>query len=586
MHGSEASRDHVEEPHVNQPGLRRLRQTVASFATKRIPSRRTFRREGVAGLTVTVSMVPDGMANGVLAGVNPIYGLYANMVAPIVGGLTSSTRLMVINSTSATALVAGQALIGTSADNRDGALFFMVILAGLVGLTLGVLGLGRLTWFVSFSVMTGFIAGIAVVLVLSQLSTVAGVDPEGSNQVARTASLLADLGAVHLSSLAMATLALGLALFLPRTPLSTVASLTAIAVPTIVALLAGFDGIRTVGDVGDISGGIPLPSLPPWSAINIETITGAMAVATVALVQGSGVSQSVPNADGSRSDSSRDFIAQGAANVASGLFRGLPVGGSLGGTALNLMAGTTGRLAGILSGVWMAVIVVVFPNVIARVVMPALGAFLILAAINSIDVADVRAVWRAGWPSRLAGATTFVSTLFLPIQVAVGFGVVLSALLYLNESSTDVSLVEMRARPDGSIGEVAAPKQLEGDRVTALDVYGHLFYAGARTLERILPSVPRDIEHPVVILRLRGRRTLGATLVDVLTTYADRLAEVGGRLYVTGVGEEALAHLKKTGRFKDAGSVRAYPASPVVLEATRQAYADAEAWLVTLHPDE
>ncbi len=574
--------DITDAPEVDQPGLRRLRRVVRRFPEWRIPGRSTLRREGVAGLTVTVSSIPDGMANGVLAGVNPIYGLYANMVAPIIGGFTSSTRLMVINSTSAAALVAGQALAGLPADDREGALFLTVMLAGIMAIGCGAAGLGRITRFVSFSVMTGFIAGIAVVLVLSQLSTITGTDPEGGNRVVQTAMLLAAPGDIHLPSLAMAAVTFALATWLPYTRLAKVASLTAIVVPTLIAVLAGLDEIEAVGDVGEISGGLPAPFLPSLSDVTVGSITGAFAVAIVVLVQGSGVSQSVPNPDRSPRDPSRDFIAQGAANVASGLFRGLPVGGSLGGTALNVISGARGRLAGILSGVLMAIIVVGFPGVISRVVMPALGALLMLAAIHSLDVSDVRSVWRAGWPSRLAGATTFLSTLFLPIQAAVGFGVVLSALLYVNESSTDVSLVEMIEGRDGNIEERPAPKALAGDRVTALDAYGHLFYAGARTLERLLPDVPQSIRHPVVVLRLRGRSTLGATLVDVLSDYAERLREVGGRLYVTGVGKEALEHLKRTGRFHDTGEVRAYPATPVVLEATRQAYADAETWLVSM----
>lgn len=330
----------ADAPEVDQPGSSRLRRAVRGFPVWQIPGRGTLRREGVAGLTVTVSMVPNGMANGVLAGVNPIYGLYANMVAPIIGGLTSSTRLMVINSTSAAALVAGQALAGFSADVREGALFLMTVLAGIMALGLGAAGLGRITRFVSFSVMTGFIAGIAVVLVLSQLSTITGTDPEGGNRVVQTASLLAEPGDIHVPSLAMAGLTFALALWLPHTPLAKVAGLTAIAVPTLIAGVAGLGGIEVVGDVGEIGGGMPVPFLPSLTSISVDTVTGALAVAIVVLVQGSGVGQSVPNPDRSRIDPSRDFIAQGAANVASGLFRGLPVGGSLGGTALNVISGT------------------------------------------------------------------------------------------------------------------------------------------------------------------------------------------------------------------------------------------------------
>src|SRR5690606_27490750 len=113
------------------------------------------------------------------------------------------------------------------------------------------------------------------------------------------------------------------------------------------------------------------------------------------------------------------------------------------------------------------------------------------------------------------------------------------------------SLVELSERADGQIEEKPAPRELSGDRVTVLDIYGRLFFAGARTLEQILPAVPSDIEHPVVILRLRGQSTLGATLVDVLREYAERLRSVDGRLYITGVGNEALAHLERIPGFRE-----------------------------------
>lgn len=582
------SRDEAEDqdsdlPQINIPGQRRLREVVTNFASRALPGKGGFRREAMAGLTVTAANVPQAMANGLLVGVNPIYGLYANMVGPVVGGFTSSIRLMVVNSTSAAALVAGQALVGIPADNRDGALFLMVMLAGIFAIGLGLLGLGRLTRFVSFSVMTGFIAGMSVVLILGQLPTVIGVDVEGGNSVAEFFDLVASLGSIHVPTLMVGALSVALAVLLPRTPLGNAGTLLAIAVPTLITVWGGMEGVETVSDVGEISGGFPMPYIPSFSDISVEALTGALSVAAIVLVQGAGVGQSVPNQNGGRDNSSQDFMAQGAANVAAGIFRGLPVGGSLSGTALNVMGGASGRLAGMMSGVWTAVIVIGFPALISRVIMPALAALLLLTAFNMIDVSDIRAVIRAGWPSRLASATTFLSTLFLPIQAAVGFGVVLSALLYVNESSTDVTVVRLVERSDGRIEERDCPDQLEGDTIFVLDVYGHLFFAGARTLQRILPEVPEGIQHPVVLLRLRGQSTLGATLVDVLTDYAERLEAVEGRLYVTGVGGQALEHLKKTGRFNSTGSVRAYEATPVVLEATRAAYADAEGWLVEVH---
>ncbi len=121
----------ADDPQVDQPGLSVLRRVarVAQDAQERLPGRSGIVRETTAGATTTVGSVPDGMANALLAGVNPIYGLYANMVAPIVAGALSSSRRMVINSTSAAALIAGQALVASPADQRVDALFLLVILS-------------------------------------------------------------------------------------------------------------------------------------------------------------------------------------------------------------------------------------------------------------------------------------------------------------------------------------------------------------------------------------------------------------------------------------------------------------------------
>ena len=569
----------AEPDEVNQPGLSQLREAVANHL-RRLPSRGSLRQDGIAGLNSAVSSVPDGMASGILVGVNPIYGLYACMVGPIAGGIFSSTRLMIIATTSAASLSASQALGGLQAEARDNALFIMVVLIGALQVLFGMLRMGQLTRFVSYSVMTGFIIGIAVLTILSQLPTVTGYEPTaGNNKVTQTVNLLANLDQVNLRSLAMSALTLILAVTLPRTKLGNFGRLVAIIVPSLLAALLHMDSVAVVKDVGEIPRGIPTPHLPSFSDISFDVLTGALAVAIIILVQGTGVSQSVPNPDGSRRSVSRDFIAQGAANVASGFFRGLPVGGSLSTTALTVISGARTHWAAIFAGLWMALLVIVFPGLVSYVVMPALGVLLILASVSTIKPSEALSIWNTGWPSRLAVVTTFLSTLLLPIQAAVGFGVVLSALLYVNESSTDISVVELVKQPDERIKERKPAKQLPDNKVTVLDVYGHLFYAGARTLERLLPK-PTGAQNPVVVLRLRGRNNLGATLVEVLANYADKLQAANGRLYLTGISEGAYEQVVRTGKLRLTGPVRAYEATPVRGQSTEEAVADARTWLV------
>jgi sulfate permease, SulP family len=282
----------------------------------------------------------------------------------------------------------------------------------------------------------------------------------------------------------------------------------------------GWSSVALVDSDGPIPRGVPLPALPALSALSVDVVTTAVAVAAVILVQGAGVSQSVPNPDGRRSDPSRDFTAQGIANVASGLFSGLPVGGSVGQTALNVAAGARTRWAAIFSGVWMLLIVLVFAGPVGKVAMPSLAALLIFAAVNAIRVEEGLSIWRTGWGPRAAALVTFVATLFLPIQVAIGLGALLSALLHTYSSSGDITLVELVERPDGRVEARPPPARLPSDAVTVLGVDGSLFYGGAWTLERLLPS-PSGAHRPAVVLRLRGPTRVGATFVDLVARYAE-----------------------------------------------------------------
>jgi sulfate permease, SulP family len=569
------------EAKVDQPGLGRLREAVGN---PRGPSS-GIARDVLAGLNTAIADVPDAMATALLVGVNPMLGLYGAMVGPVVGGLLASTRLMVITVTSAAALAAGQALASVSLEARVGALAAMVLLVGVFEIVLGVFGFGRLTRFVSYSVMTGLLIGIAVVIVLSQLQTVTGYSPASGSTLGRTAELLANLDRVHVPSLGVALLALVLAMTLPRTRLGGLGTLAAIAVPSALAVLLGLDGVALVRDVGEIPRGIPAVFLPSLSLITADVVTGALAVATILLVQSAGVSQSVSSQGGTPISVSRDFIAQGAANLASGLLRGLPVGGSLGATALNQLSGARTRLAPVTSGLWVAAIVLLVPRLVSYIAMPTLGALLISASLSTIQPREALSIWNTGWAPRGAAVATVLATLTLPIQAAVGIGIALTAVMYLSAASSDVSVVELVERPDGRIVEHRPRKQLASEAVTVLDVYGHLFFAGARTLERLLPRVG-DARNPVLVLRLRGRSRVGATLVDVLSDYADRLRAVNGRLYLTGVGPEIHAQLVRSGKLGLTGPVRLYEATPVRGESTRAALADAESWLVKRADDE
>ena len=542
------------------------------------PSTSTVRQDTTAALVNAVVSVPDGLASAALAGVNPVFGLYTSIAAPIGGSLLASAQLMQVSTTSASALAAGQAIAAYPASQRAEAMFLLTILTGIGLLAFGLLRLGRLARFVSHAVMTGFLSGVAVVLVLDQLAPLLGPSPTGANEVTQFVDLLSRSEEFDPPTIVVGVLALALAAGLTRTRVGNLASLVALVVPSLLVVLVGWPSVALVADVSVIPRGIPMPSLPDLSLLSPALAGSALSIAAVIAVQGAGVSQSVENPDGRRVNPSRDMLAQGVANVASGLLRGIPAGGSVGQTALNVSVGARSRWAGVLAGVWMLVIVLLVPGLVGQVPMAVLGALMILAGLSALDLREARSIWATGGAARWSILVTFVATLVLSVPVAVAVGVGLSVLLALASAGSDVRIHEVIRLPDGRFAQAEPPATLPSGDVTVLEVVGSLFFAGARTLGDSLPS-PAGSIRPAVVLRLRGRTSVGSTLIEVLDAYADDLAEVDGRLYLSGVDERLAAQLRRAGKLDLDRAVQLVPAHDVLGASTLQAIEQAGVWL-------
>jgi sulfate permease, SulP family len=550
----------------------RIRQVARGL----MPPRETLKDDVIAGVPGAVASVPDGMASAVLVGVNPIHGLYASALGPIAGGLFSSTRLMVITTTTAAALAAGSTLQDVTPADRNSALFLLTLLAGAIMVGAGLARLGRYTRFVSLSVMTGFLTGVAANIVLGQLADLCGTTASGSIALTRALDVITHPGTIDPVSLAAGLGALAIVVLLAHTRIASFASVIALAIPSVLVL--GASSVQRVSDEGAIPTGLPHPALPDLSVLSLNLVAGAAAVAAIVLVQGAGVSESAANTDGSLSDPNRDFMAQGAGNLAAGLFRGQPVGGSVGQTALNVSAGARSRFGSIFSGVWMLVILVFLSGLVGHVAIPTLAAVLMYAAYSSLRLPSIEMAIRTGATSQVALATTFLATLLLPVAAAVGIGVALSLLLQLNREAIDLRVVELRPLGDGRFEESPAPSALRSRAVTLLDVYGSLYYAGAHTLATRLPD-PTGTERAAAIVRLRGRTALGATSFAVLAAYAQRLEDAGGRLYLSGVDPSLVEQYRRTRKVDMGGRVRVFAAQDVIGDSSARAYREAEQWV-------
>jgi SulP family sulfate permease len=557
-----------------------------------MPRRESLVADLVAALTFAVVNVPQAMGHALLATVNPVLGIYTLMVAVPVGAIFSSSVFMNVSTTGALSVAAGVVLLEFPAGQRAEALVVLVLLVGVIQLLAGLLRLGFLTRFVSNSVMTGFLNGVAVLIILGQLGDLTGYQSSFSNRVAQALDLLLRIGQINPQTTIIGALSLALivALLWHKT-LQRYAFIIAIALATaLLALLnlpalptaAAFSAVPTVGELSVIPREMPRLVLPDLSLVWSLWLP-ALSIAIIGLVQGAGVSQGTPNPDGRYPDVSRDFLGQGAANLATGLVSGIPAGGSVSGTVLILGAGARSRWANIFVGLFVALVVLLAAALVERVPMPALAALLIVAGFQGLRVEQTVMAWKTGRISRLVMLATFLATLIAPLQFAVLFGVVLSFLLNTIRQSNKVTVTEWVLQTHGFPLEQPAPRMLPSRQLTVLHIYGSLFFAAAKNIEELLPSVG-SARHAAVAVNLRGKTEIGSTFVTVLQRYARALQAAQGKLILVGVDPTVREQLAKTGLLQVIGEENVFVATPQLGEALNRAVAAADAWLAQVAP--
>ncbi len=561
----------------------------AAAAKSLQPERRHLNADILAGLTFAVVNVPQAMAHALLATVNPVLGIYTLMLAVPVGALVTSSVFMNVSTTSALSVAVGAGLADIAADQKAQALIALALMVGLIQLLAGLFKLGFLVRFVSSSVMTGFLNGVAVLIILGQLGDLTGYDSVYSNKVAQALDLLLHLDSVNLQATFIGLLTLGLMVLLLRTSLRKFAFVIAIAVSTLLLAVltlpalpsaASFASVQSVAQIAAIPRSLPSLALPE-PALILKMLLPAFSVALIGLIQGAGVSQSYPNPNGKYPDVSRDFLGQGAANVAASLVGGLPAGGSISGTALIMSAGAKSRWTNIFAGLFVAVIVLVAAPLVEMVPMPALAALLIVAGFQGLRIRQAVTVWNTGKVAGVVMGMTFAATLLAPLQYAVLLGVALSILLFVFRQSNKVVVTEVVPVSGGFPEERPAPKALPSHQLTMLLVYGSLFFAAAKSLEEMLPEVD-EASGAVVAIGLRGKAEIGSTFVGVLQRYAEALHAHESKLMLVGVEPGVRDQLAKTGLLALIGDENIFMATPRLGEAMNQAATAAHAWLETV----
>ena len=558
-----------------------MKTLFSDFKQRLTIDRKTIGSDFIAGLTLAIESIPDSMATALLAGISPLTGLYTMIIATPVGALFTGSVMMHVSTTSAIALAVGSSLIGIPAEQTLQAAILLAFMVGVIQIVLGVFKMGFLVRFVPFSVMTGFLNGVAVLIILGQFSDITGYDSEYSNKVLSALDTILHPSEIVLEILFIGLTTIGLILLFDRVKrLSKFSMVLAMVIASALASLPFFRDVPLVGDVTDVPNALPNFLVPNFSLF-LTLLIPALSISIIGLVQGAGISQSMPNPDGNFPDPSKDFFGQGMANLTTSFFQGMPAGASLSGTSLVVSAGGKSRWANIFVGILIAIIVLLFAGLVELIAMPALAGLLIVVGFQTIKPVNIQTVWQTGQIPRAVMLITFVATLIMPLQYAVFMGVGLSILLFLGQQANRISLVELVPSPGGFPIEQPAPSQLPSRKITLLFTYGSLFYAAAKTLEEVLPAA-EEAKQAVVIFILRGHEEFGSTLFGVLERYTRTIQNNQGLVMLTGVSETIVQQMERTGFLDLIGRENVFLAQAQWGASASQAYEVAEAWLDAL----
>ena len=499
-----------------------------------------FRRDVVAGLTVSIVALPLSMALAIASGTTPDKGLHTAIIAGFLISLLGGSRVQIGGPTAAFVPV----VFSVIERFGYGGLILCTLLAGLMLIAAGLLRVGTLMKYIPKPVITGFTAGIAVSIFSSQVKDLLGLsmDKVPAEFFARWSAY-----ASHLPSATPAAVGLAAA------SLVIIAAIRRVR-PTwpnfLIAVVAGAIAVALlhapVETIGTRFGGIPA-SLPSFAFPHIpieRTLELFPSSFTIAFLAGVESLLSAVVADGmigGRHRSNCELVAQGVANVGSALFGGLPATGALARTATNVRAGARSPVAGIVHALFLLLFMLVLAPLMSYVPLATLAALLVVVAWNMAEIESFRHLMTGPLGDRVVLLLTFVLTVVFDLTVAIEVGIVLASFLFMHRMSevvaleSNVSLIEEDRADTDHPDEPDQRAQLPPG-VEAFQISGPLFFAVANRLDDVLglfPSPPR-----VFILRMRLVPLIDASGVTALKQMIERCRRNGTKVILSGLREQ------------------------------------------------
>lgn len=502
-----------------------------------------FIKDVTAGIVVAIIALPLSIALALASGVGPEAGIFTAIVAGFVISALGGSCVQIAGPTAAFAtIVAGI----VARDGMDG-LIIATIMAGIFLILMGLFHFGSLIKFIPYTITTGFTSGIAVTIVIGQLKDFFGVTyPDGVKPIETTEKMKAfvqNISSVNTDALIVGIVSLAILILAPyifkKVPGSLIAVIVGILMVQFLLLK-----VSTIGNLYTISNSLPSFHMP---AIRFSTISASVSNAfTIAVLAAIESLLSCVVADGminSKHRSDMELVAQGAGNIASALFGGIPATGAIARTAANIKNGGRTPIAGMVHSVTLIIVLVVLMPYAGMIPMPTIAAILFIVAYNMCQWRTFRDLVRTAPKSDiLVLIVTFVLTVIFDLVVAIEIGMVLACLLFIKRMGEETH-ADSWVYTDDDTPDIDEHLQKLPLQIRVYEITGPLFFGAADAIEHI---VVKDFTS-CLVLRMRGVPALDSTAMNALQNLVKTCEGKGITLVFSHVNEQPMHVMEKAG---------------------------------------
>ena len=525
-----------------------------------------FVKDVTAGIIVAIIALPLSIALALASGVGPEAGIFTAIVAGFVISALGGSSVQIAGPTAAFAtIVAGI----VARDGMDG-LVIATVLAGVFLILMGICRFGSLIKFIPYTITTVFTSGIAVTIVIGQLKDFFGVTyPEGVRPIEtmeKLAAFLENVGTVNPAALIVGAVSLAILIISPYIFKKIPGSLIAVIVGIFMVKFLPLK-VSTIGNLYTISNALPSFHLP---AVNFEIVQAAIPNAfTIAILAAIESLLSCVVADGminGKHRSDMELVAQGAGNIASALFGGIPATGAIARTAANIKNGGRTPVAGMVHSITLVIVLVVLMPYAGMIPMPTIAAILFIVAYNMCQWRTfLQLVKTAPKSDILVLVVTFVLTVVFDLVVAIEIGMILACLLFIKRMSEETKAESWVYTDDDTVAVNENLRMLPA-AIRVYEVSGPLFFGASDAIEHIIVEESAKC----LVLRMRAVPALDSTAMNALTALTKTCESKGVTIVFSHVNEQPMKAMKKAGFTELVGAENFCPNITAALERAEE----------------